>query len=100
VIGSAKDWQVPLGPLLALFVLGAGGAVPRLGEGADRALRSLTELRRRSLAVRVQNARQVNVGHQQVNLGREGPRGVPGLSAGPGGPGAGAVQAGNSGSDF
>src|SRR5690349_4226712 len=35
----------------------------------NRALRSLTELRRRPLAVRVQNAGQVNIGEQQVNVG-------------------------------
>ncbi len=34
-----------------------------------RSLRALTELRRRPLAVVVQNAGQVNVGGQQVNLG-------------------------------
>ena len=34
-----------------------------------RALRSLTELRRRPLAVLVQNAGQVNIGQRQVNVG-------------------------------
>jgi hypothetical protein len=46
----------------------AAGMVERFQRLFSRALRALTELRRRPLAVVVQGAGQVNIGQQQVNV--------------------------------
>src|SRR5262249_31929384 len=46
----------------------AAGMMERVQRMFLRALRALTELRRRPLAVVVQGAGQVNIAHQQVNV--------------------------------
>jgi hypothetical protein len=53
----------------------AAAMVDRFGRMFARSLRALQNLRRHTPPVVVQNAGQVNVGHQQLNVSTGGPHG-------------------------